>query len=336
MTSTAYDYRQLAPGRMYLSGGGRDFGGAFRGVDPEQVRTTDELLAETGLDWGVMQRPVYTRDPWGQLVEIENRVANIRDDNGYPLGVVGKGYRPLVNRDGLGFADALVQNGEGGWIGAVESGGGAKVSALMRLDRDIRIAGMDDERFLPLLMFRNGHDGGTGVSVAVAPFRCACLNGMMLPIRGAQRVWRYRHSTNINKRIDEARRALELSWSYYDELERLGDQLVHTPMIDGAFGRFLDRLVPLDPKIEPDSRPAKNREAALAAIRQLYYHSPTLDAVTGTAWAALNAVTEYNCWERRTRGGKNEARKAEYRFERATSPQPLADRALALLTEDAA
>jgi hypothetical protein len=129
MTTTAYDYRQLAPGRMYLSGGGRDFGGAFRGVDPERVRTTDELLAETGLDWGVMQGPVYTHDPWGQLVEIENRVANIRDDNGYPLGVVGKGYRPLVNRDGLGFADALVQNGEGGWIGAVESGGGAKVSA---------------------------------------------------------------------------------------------------------------------------------------------------------------------------------------------------------------
>jgi hypothetical protein len=68
------------------------------------------------------------------------------------------------------------------------------VHALLRLDPEIRIGGAAGEEGLPLLCLRNGHDGGLAVTISVAPFRLACLNGMMLPLEGAARTWKARHT----------------------------------------------------------------------------------------------------------------------------------------------
>ncbi len=78
---------------------------------------------------------------------------------------------------------------------------------------------------LPLLCFRNGHDGGLAVTVSVAPFRLACLNGMLLPLADAQRTWKARHTVHVQARLADARRTLGIAWRYYDELEQLGGRL---------------------------------------------------------------------------------------------------------------
>jgi hypothetical protein len=60
-----------------------------------------------------------------------------------------------------------------GRSGRLRRGAGG-VHARMRLDREIRIGSAEGEDVLPLL-------------VSVAPFRLGCLNGMLLPLAGAQR-----------------------------------------------------------------------------------------------------------------------------------------------------
>jgi len=60
------------------------------------------------------------------------------------------------------------------------------------------------------------------VTVSVVPFRLACLNGMLLPIEGAQRTWKARHTANVEAKLADARRTLGIAWRYYDQLERLG------------------------------------------------------------------------------------------------------------------
>ena len=79
---------------------------------------------------------------------------------------------------------AAAGGGEAHWLGAGETRGGARVHALLRLEREVRIGRAEGEEVLPLLCLRNGHDGGLAVTVSVAPFRLACLNGMMLPLAG--------------------------------------------------------------------------------------------------------------------------------------------------------
>jgi phage/plasmid-like protein (TIGR03299 family) len=204
----------------------------------------------------------------------------------------------------------------------------------MRLDREIRIGDADGEEVLPLLCFRNGHDGGLSVTVSVVPFRLACLNGMLLPIEGAQRTWKARHTASMEAKLADARRTLGIAWRYYDELEELGGRLIRERIGEGEFERFLARLVPM-PDPAPDrtegGRAVRNVERVRDAIRTAYRAAPDLEHIRGTRWGALQAVTAYVDHVQPTRRttGRTEH---EARFERATEAQPLKDRALELLT----
>jgi phage/plasmid-like protein (TIGR03299 family) len=149
---------------------------------------------------------------------------------------------------------------------------------------------------LPLLCFRNGHDGGLAVTISVAPFRLACLNGMMLPLEGAERTWKARHTVNLDGRLADARRTLGIAWRYYDELEQVGGRLISERMSGAEFKRFLSQLVPL-PVRQPDAtnggRAVRNVERVREAIATAYRATPDLANITGTRWGALQAVTTY-------------------------------------------
>ena len=75
----------------------------------------------------------------------------------------------------------------------------------------------------------------------------------------------------------------------------------------------------------------RNVERVREAIRTAYRTTPDLANIRGTRWGALQAVTAYvdHCSRRRR---TRRPHLAEARFERATEPQPLKDRALELLT----
>ena len=267
---------------------------------------------------------------------VPRHVANVRSDTRAVLGVVGDGYEPLQNRAAFAFCDAITDSGQAHWIGAGSTRGGARVHALMRLDREIRIGGAEGEDVLPLLCFRNGHDGGLAVTVSVAPFRLACLNGMLLPLADAQRTWKARHTANIEAKLADARRTLGIAWRYYDELEEIGGRLIRERMGAGEFERFLARLVPL-PEPKPDrsdgGRAVRNVERVREAIRTAYRAAPDLDERprhrAGARSRRSTAYVDHTQPTRQTAGRTH----AEARFERATEPQPLKDSALELLTE---
>lgn len=321
---------------LWIGGAPRAWGDVVRQV-ASTTRTAEEAITAAGLDWLVEQHPmeaVIERGPEIERVCVPRVLANVRSDTGAVLGVVGAGYEPLQNRAALGLADALVDSGEAHWLGAGSTRGGARVHALMRLDRDVRIGGADGEDLLPLLLLRNGHDGGVAVSISVAPFRLVCLNGMLVPVEGCARTWRARHTAKLATRLGDARRTLAIAWRYYDGLRDLCDDLIRQPMGLGEFDRFLARLVPLpDPK--PDAtdggRAVRNAERVREAIRVAYLTASDLEHLRGTAWGALQAVGEYHDHQapvRRTAGRTID----EARFERAFAPARLKDRALELLT----
>src|SRR5215210_5714998 len=233
---------------LWLGSGLAAWGDVVRAVDPAATQSAAEMVAAAGLDWRVEQHPleaVVEREYQALRVPVPRHVANVRSDTGAVLGVVGDGYEPLQNRAAFAFCDAITESGQAHWIGAGATRGGARVHALMRLDREIKIGGADGEDVLPLLCFRNGHDGGLAVTVSVAPFRLACLNGMLLPLPDTQRVWKARHTARVQARLADARRTLGIAWRYYDELEELGGQLIRERIGEGEFERFLSRLVPL-------------------------------------------------------------------------------------------
>jgi phage/plasmid-like protein (TIGR03299 family) len=248
------------------------------------------MIAAAGLDWAVEQHPleaVVEREYQALRVRVPRHVANVRSDTRAVLGVVGEGYEPLQNASAFAFCDAITDSGRAHWIGAGSTHDGARVHALMRLDREIRIGGAEGEDVLPLLCFRNGHDGGLAVTVSVVPFRLACLNGMLLPIPGAERTWKARHTANVEAKLADARRTLGIAWRYYDELEELGGRLIRERIGEGEFERFLARLVPL-PQPPPDAIPPFRRDLAhyrsLARGRMSSHRDQAVRGTGGWRW----------------------------------------------------
>jgi phage/plasmid-like protein (TIGR03299 family) len=316
------------------------WGDVVRGVEHGEARSAAGMIEAAGLAWAVEQHPLEAvianrggDDP--ARVPVPRVVANVRSDTRAVLGVVGEGYEPLQNAAAFAFCDAITDSGEAHWLGAAETRGGARVHALMQLDREIRIDNAEGEDVLPLLSFRNGHDGGLAVTISVAPFRLACLNGMMLPLEGAERTWKARHTANLDARLADARRTLGVAWRYYDELEQIGGRLIRERMNAAEFDRFLARLVPLpEPPADATNggRAVRNVERVREAIATAYRTTPDLANITGTRWGALQAVTTYVDHVQPTRATAGRSHH-EARFERATEPAALKDRALALLTE---
>jgi phage/plasmid-like protein (TIGR03299 family) len=314
------------------------WGDVVRSVDPENAHDAASMIAAGGLDWTVEQHPleaVIAREYQSMRVRVPRHVANVRSDTGAVLGVVGEGYEPLQNASAFAFCDGITDSGQAHWIGAGATHSGARVHALMRLDREIQIGNAEGEDVLPLLCFRNGHDGGLAVTVSVVPFRLACLNGMLLPIPAAERTWKARHTANVEAKLADARRTLGIAWRYYDELEELGGRLIRERIGEGEFERFLARLVPLpEPRSDATDggRAVRNAERVREAIRTAYRAAPDLEAIRGTRWGVLQAVTAYVDHVQPTRQTTSRTQE-EARFARATEPQPLKDRALELLTE---
>ncbi len=338
METTSY---RIEDARSPLWFGGRPsaWGDVVRGVRPVEGCSAAAMIDAAGLAWTVEQHPLEAvlgdRDNGEpRRVPVPRVVANVRSDTSAVLGVVGTGYEPLQNRAAFAFCDAITDSGEAHWLGAGDTRGGARVHALMRLDREIRIGDAEGEDVLPLLCFRNGHDGGLAVTIGVAPFRLACLNGMMLPLEGAARTWKARHTVNLDARLADARRTLGIAWRYYDELEEIGGRLIREPMSAAEFERFLAQLVPLPALVDRTrgGRAVRNAERVREAIATANRTTPDLANITGTRWGALQAVTTYVDHVQPTRATASRSHH-EARFERATEPAALKDSALALLTE---
>jgi hypothetical protein len=157
---------------LWLGSGAAGWGDVVRAVNPNTSHSAATMIAAAGLDWIIERHPleaIVDREGAQLRVAVERQVATVRSDTGTVLGVVGDGYEPLQNRAAFAFCDAITDSGQAHWVGAGATHGGARVHALMRLDREIRIGGAEGEDVLPLLCFRNGHDGSLAVTVSVAP-----------------------------------------------------------------------------------------------------------------------------------------------------------------------
>lgn len=336
-TATALRVKD-ATSRLWFGSWPSGWGDVVRGLRVDEAWDAAAMIKAGGLDWTVEQHrleAVVEREYQSTRVPVPRFVANVRSDSGTVLGVVGEGYEPLQNRSAFAFCDAITDSGEAHWIGAGCTRGGARVHALMRLDREVRIGGAEGEEVMPLLCFRNGHDGGLAVTISAAPFRLACLNGMLLPLPNVERSWKARHTAQVEARMADARRTLGIAWRYYDELEQTGARLLGERIGEGEFERFLARLVPL-PVARPDGgeggRAVRNVGRVREAILTAHRATPNLADIRGTRWGALQAVAAYVDHVQPTRRTSGRS-PAEARFERATEPAPLKDRALALLTE---
>jgi phage/plasmid-like protein (TIGR03299 family) len=248
---------------------------------------------------------------------------NVRDDIHRVVGIVKKRYRVFQNLEAPIFLDNLVDSGDAIYETAGSLHGGSQVWWLMKLPEGVAVAGDAREELETYILLTNSHDGSTSIVVAIVTIRVVCQNTLAWSLGNALRTMKIRHTESAKEQFMEARRTLELGFTYQSELLTIGDQMLHTPFSDDHFQTFLDSLVPTPEAVVKDNKVTNQRGITMAnntkrEITNIYYHHETQTHLTGTLWGAVQAVQNYSDHLSISRT-TDDAKPEENRFKRLTS-----------------
>ena len=288
------------------------------GTIVEEAPASAEALRLAGLDWEVVQEPIYTA--FGGRVD--SYKANVRSTDRRVLGVVSDRYKVVQNIEAFSFTDELLGK-EVRYETAGSLQEGKKIWLLARLPREYIIAG---ERISPYLIFSNTHDGSGSVKVAVTPVRVVCNNTLNLALSTASRSFSMMHTGNIQGKIQEARETLFMAEKYMDSLGVEFEQLRRQKVTDEQVKEYVELLLPMEK--EPTPIQSKNILRLRSDMMKRYYDAPDLKGIGNNAYRFINAVSDFATHAEPLR------RTANYKenlFGRTIDGNPLIDKAYQLV-----
>lgn len=243
-----------------------------------------EALTAAGLDWQVVQEPIYT----GTDELIEGYKANVRDSDRSVLGVVTDRYKVVQNEEAFAFTDELL--GEGvryETAGSLMSG--RKVWLLAHLPHEYIISG---ERISPYLLFSNAHDGSGAIRCALTPVRVVCQNTLNLALSTAKRSWAMNHTGNIKGKLEEARDTLFRAEQYMDELGKEFERLRKQQVTEKEVLNYIELLLPLEENATPQQ--SRNIKRLREDMKQRYFEAPDLKDLGNNAYRFVNAISDFS------------------------------------------
>lgn len=279
-----------------------------------EAPASSEALKLAGLDWKVLQEPVYTEN--GEL--IRGYKANVRDTDRKVLGVVTDRYKVVQNQDAFAFTDALLGQGVR-YETAGSLMGGKKVWLLAHMPREYIISG---ERISPYLVFSNTHDGSGAVKVAVTPIRVVCSNTLNLALASAKRSWSMVHTGDIKSKLGEAKKTLFLADAYMESLGKEFEVLQRQKMTEKKVREYISQLLPADENATDQQK--KNMERLREDLTARYFDAPDLKGLGNNAYRFINAVSDFATHAEPLRKTANYK---ESLFARTVDGNPLIDRA---------
>ena len=242
-----------------------------------------EALRIAGLNWKVLQEPVYTEND--EL--IQGYKANVRDSDRKILGVVTDRYKVIQNEEAFAFTDALL--GEGvryETAGSLQEG--RRVWLLARLPREYIIAG---ERISPYMVFSNTHDGSGAVKTALTPIRVVCNNTLNLALRTAKRSWSMIHTGDISGKIEEAKNTLFLADEYMSALGKEFENLRGIRLSEKQVMDYIEILLPVEENFTTQQK--RGIERLREDMRMRYFDAPDLKDIGNNGYRFINAVSDF-------------------------------------------
>jgi phage/plasmid-like protein (TIGR03299 family) len=226
------------------------------------------------------------------------------------LGVVGERYVPLQNEDLFDFADNLLDNG-GRWETAGSIKGGRVVFGALALERETVLDpnGVSD-KINTYLLVNTSHDGSIAIQASITPVRVVCANTLNLALgnRGrngsVKQSFKIRHTQTAQGKVAVAREALGLANAYMDEFDKMASAMIETEITKAQFDKIVELAYP-SPKDDSKKVSLTKHANKIDLINDIYVGDFN-NTISGTAWGALNALTERLDWHRAGRKGNTE------------------------------
>ena len=208
------------------------------------------------------------------------------------LSVVGKKYRTYSNESLFSFGDNLLDGGAT-WESAGSIKGGRQVFGSLRIDNEFTIdsKGVAD-KVASYLLVTTSHDGGSSVKALVTPVRVVCQNTLNFALNQASASYSFRHTNGAQGKISDARTALGLATAYFNEFSQTAETLFQTSITDKQWDALVKDIYPMPEDTGKANASLTLWQAKRDLLQDLYKVSPTQEGIRGTAWGALNALTE--------------------------------------------
>jgi phage/plasmid-like protein (TIGR03299 family) len=281
-------------------------------VFTEEVSTAEMLKKAKLNNWNVrledIQIPAeFDSDKSYSFVVRDNPFIK---DNKDVLGVVGERYVPLQNEDLFDFADNLLDNG-GRWETAGSIKGGRVVFGALALERETVLDpnGVSD-KINTYLLVNTSHDGSIAIQASITPVRVVCANTLNLALgnrgRGGsvKQSFKIRHTQTAQGKVAVAREALGLANQYMDEFDKMASAMIETEITKAQFDKIVELAYPM-PKDDAKKVSITKHANKIDLINDIYVGDFN-NTISGTAWGALNALTERLDWHRAGRKGNTE------------------------------
>ena len=283
-----------------------------------EAPNSKDALRLAGLNWKVLQEPVYTENE--EL--IQGYKANVRDTDRKVLGVVTDRYKVIQNEEAFAFTDTLL--GEGvryETAGSLQEG--RRVWMLARLPREFIIGG---ERISPYMVFSNTHDGSRAVKTALTPIRVVCNNTLNLALRTAKRSWSMIHTGDISGKIEEPKNTLLLADEYMTSLGQEFEDLRKIKLSEKQVLDYIKILLPMEENYSLLQK--RGVEKLRADMKMRYFDAPDLKDVGNNGYRFVNAVSDFATHSTPRRKTANYK---ENIFARTADGNPMIDRAYQLV-----
>lgn len=277
--------------------------------------TAEEAMSEGHLGgWNVRKIPAFAIDPaTGLQIPMSGRNAVIRDNPVVPgrvdfLGDVGNEYQIIQNEQHAGLLNALVDESGAHFETAGALYGGRQVFLSMKLPGHINIGGVDPvENYIAAI---NSHDGSMSFTLMVTPVRVVCANTLNMAFGNNSHVFRIRHTSGAETALrSKAREALDMTFNYLDGFQEQAEQLISTTMTQAQFEAIIERE--FGAPDDASNAAVTRSENKIAQMTELFAEAQTQVGIRDTAWAGLNALTEWADHFAPTRGDDRENSRAQ-------------------------
>ena len=245
---------------------------------------------EAGLDFMINSADVQFQTPataWSKslVLPYEGKKVLYRADSNIPLGLVSDRYKVVQPMEVLEFFRDMVGN-----IAHLETAGvlrnGAHYWALAKMDGEFSMAG---DKVNQYLLLASSCDGSLATQARLTSVRVVCNNTLQIAAKEKGNVVQVRHNSIFYPdavksqlgEFDEAFKTFEHTAKYLAsiKLSSLQAQAVFTKVLGGD-----------------DKKPSRAATRALALFDGAGIGAE-LESAKGTAWGALNAVTQLMDWE---------------------------------------
>ena len=250
----------------------------------QEAPTSKDALRYAGLDWEVLQTPVYMESG----IEIPNYKANVRSTDNACLGIVTNRYQIVQNTEAFEFTDAIVGETENGVVTYETAGslcGGRKIWLLAKMP----VQKVLDDDVEPYMFFSNSHDGSGAIKVGMTPIRIVCNNTLNMALAGAKRSWSTKHVGDMQSKLEEAKLCLSMADKYMQNLDIEAERLANAKLYREQIDEILDEMFPIE---DNDSDRKKQNVQSIKDNFYVAYFMPDILKFGESAWRAVNAMSD--------------------------------------------